>query len=88
MGVLNLLFPKKNQEKEVEGYFKTFNGYTPSFTSFGGGLYEMDLTRSAIHAFASQASKLKPEVTGSAMKRLEKQLQYKPNPYMDTSAAL
>ena len=88
MGLLDLLFPKKNQEKEVEGYFKTFNGYTPSFTSFGGGLYEMDLTRSAIHAFASQASKLKPEVTGSAMKRLEKQLQYKPNPYMDTSKFL
>ena len=88
MGLLDLLFPKKNQEKEVEGYFKTFNGYTPSFTSFGGGLYEMDLTRSAIHAFASQVSKLKPEVTGSAMKRLEKQLQYKPNPYMDTSKFL
>ena len=88
MGLLDLLFPKKNQEKEVEGYFKTFNGYTPSFTSFGGGLYEMDLTRSAIHAFASQVSKLKPEVTGNAMKRLEKQLQYKPNPYMDTSKFL
>ena len=88
MGLFEKLFPKQKQEKEVEGFFKTFTGYSPSFSNYNGGLYEMDLTRAAIHAFATQASKLKPEVTGKAMKRLEKQLQYKPNPYMDTSKFL
>ncbi len=85
MGLFDKIFPKKAQEKEVEGYFKTFNAYTPAFNSYDGGIYEMELTRAAIHSFASHASKLKPEITGSAYKNLEKILQFKPNPWMSTS---
>lgn len=86
MGLLDYIFPKKNQNVEkLEGYFKTLNAYTPSFTSYNGGLYEMDLTRSAIHSFASQCSKLKPEFTGKAKQALGKQMLYKPNPFMDTT---
>ena len=69
-------------------YFKTLTAYTPCFTSFEGGLYEMELTRAAIHAFATQVSKLKPEVNGAGNKLLERRLQTKPNPYMDTSKFL
>lgn len=64
------------------------NAYTPSFNTYSGGLYEMDLTRAAIHAFATQCSKLKPEMQGRARKNLERQLQFRPNPYMDTSKFL
>ncbi len=85
MGLFEKIFPKKTQERKVDGYFKTLNAYTPVFTTYSGGIYEMELTRSAIHAFATHASKLKPEFQGSAYKRLEKTLQFKPNPWMDTT---
>lgn len=87
-GLFEKLFPQKAEEQKVDGYFKTLTAYSPSFTSYDGGLYEMDLTRAAIHAFATQVSKLKPEITGGAKKNLERQLQHQPNPYMDTSKFL
>lgn len=68
----------------IDSYFKMLNGYSPTFTSFNGGVYEMDLTRVAINSFATHCSKLKPEIEGSAHKRLERVLQYKPNYFMDT----
>ena len=68
----------------IDNYFKMLNGYSPTFTSFNGGVYEMDLTRVAINSFATHCSKLKPEIEGSAHKRLERVLQYKPNYFMDT----
>lgn len=61
------------------------NGYSPVFTSYSGGVYEMDLTRSAIHSFAVACSKLKPEISGNAYKHLERTLQFKPNSLMDTT---
>jgi hypothetical protein len=85
LGLFDKLFSKPAQEQKVNGYFKTLNAYTPVFSTYNGGLYEMELTRAAIHSFASSCSKLKPEITGSAYKNLEKTLQFKPNPYMDTS---
>lgn len=71
--------------KAIGNYFKMLNGYSPTFTSFSGGVYEMDLTRTAINNFATHCSKLKPEIEGSALKSLEKTLQHKPNYFMDTT---
>ena len=85
MGLLDKIFPQKAQNKAtLQEYFKTLSAYTPSFTSYAGGIYEMELTRAAIHSFASMCGKLKPEVQGRAYKNLEKILQFKPNPWMDT----
>lgn len=69
----------------IDGYFKMLNGYSPTFTSFNGGVYEMDLTRVAVNSFATHCSKLKPEIEGSALKHLERVLQYRPNYFMDTT---
>ena len=69
----------------IGNYFKMLNGYSPTFTSFSGGVYEMDLTRTAVNNFATHCSKLKPEIEGSALKTLEKTLQHKPNYFMDTT---
>ena len=69
----------------IDSYFKMLNGYSPTFTSYNGGVYEMDLTRTAINSFATHCSKLTPEITGSAHKNLEKVLQHKPNYFMDTT---
>ena len=88
MGLFEKLFPNKANEDKVEGYFKTMSAYTPSFNTYEGGLYEMELTRSAINAYATAISKLKPEMMGNAYKTLGKQLQFKPNPYMDTTKFL
>lgn len=85
IGLFEKIFPKKSAEKAVDGYFKAFNAYNPTFTSYEGGIYEMELTRAAIHSFATHCSKLKPEIQGSAYKNLEKILQFKPNPFMDTT---
>lgn len=85
VGLFDKIFPKQSQEKQVDGYFQSFNAYTPAFTTYDGGIYEMELTRSAIHTFATVASKLKPEIQGSAYKNLGRILQFKPNPWMDTT---
>lgn len=75
-------------EKQVHNYFKVFNGYVPAFSSFEGGIYEMELTRSAIHSFATHCSKLKPELKGANNQNLERTMQFKPNPLMDTKKYL
>ena len=81
---LDYLFHGK-ELRYIDSYFKMLNGYSPTFTSYSGGVYEMDLTRTAVNSFATHCSKLKPEIEGSALKRLEKTLQQKPNYFMDTT---
>lgn len=84
MGIFETLF-KNKKEIAVINYFKTLSGYAPVFTNEPESIYEMELTRAAIHSFATACSKLKPEIKGTAYKNLEKTLQYKPNPFMTTS---
>lgn len=84
MKFIDYLFHGKKMQ-EIDSYFKMLNGYSPTFTSFNGGVYEMDLTRVAINNFATHCSKLKPEIEGSAAKHLERALQYRPNYFMDTA---
>lgn len=81
---LDYLFHGK-ELRYIDSYFKMLNGYSPTFTSYNGGVYEMDLTRTAVNNFATHCSKLKPEITGSALKPLERTLQHKPNYFMDTT---
>lgn len=90
MGFLNKWFGKKGDKTEslIRDYFKLINGYTPSFSSFEGSVYEMDLTRSAIHTIATHTSKLNMEVKGSANTNLGRRLQTKANEIQDTSKYL
>ena len=88
MGLLDSIRKKEKIESKVENYFNTFAAYSPTFTTFEGSIYEMELTRAAIHSFATQCSKLKPEVTGSGNEAFARKLQYKPNPLMDTKKYL
>ncbi|EQB20029.1 Portal protein, phage associated [Dehalobacter sp. UNSWDHB] len=88
MGVFETIFRRPKSNITPEGYFKMLNGYTPVFTSAPESIYEMELTRAAIHSFANMCSKLKPEISGSAYKNLEKILQFRPNPFMDTAKFL
>ena len=85
MGVFDLIFKRPKVEKQVNGYFKMLEGYTPIFTNYDGGVYEMELTRSCIHTFANHCSKLLPTVTGPDTRGLQDLLDSRPNPFM-TSA--
>ena len=82
------LFKRPKATENFQGYFKMLNGYTPAFTTYNGGIYEMEITRAAIHAFATHCSKLQPEMQGSAYKNLGKKMQTKMNPFMDTTKFL
>jgi len=63
-------------------------GYSPVFSSYSGGVYEMDLTVAAIDSFARHVSKANPKIKGSSYKNIEKQFQVYMNDTMTTSQFL
>lgn len=86
MGAFDFLFKKPHKvEKQVTGYFKMLDGYTPIFSTYDGGVYEMELTRACIHTFANHCSKLQPNIQGADLHGIKAILEGKPNPFM-TSA--
>lgn len=78
----------KKLAQALENYFAVISTYQPVYSSYAGGIYEMELTRAAIHCFATHCSKLKPEVIGTAAPSLGRVLQFRPNPIMDTKKYL
>ncbi len=95
MATVTVRMPRKSTstprtEERVQQYFELLQPYTPAYRTFEGGVYEMELTKAIIHRFATHVSKLKPEVIGPEQHNsaLEKRLQYKPNPIMDTKKYL
>ena len=88
MGFLSNLRKKGQIEQAVNEYFQLMNGYVPRFTTFEGGIYEMELTRAAVHSFATHVSKLHPEIKGNGNENIERVLQYRPNALMDTKKYL
>lgn len=85
MGVFEKIFKRPKIKKQVNGYFELLDGYTPIFTDYDGGVYEMELTRACIHTFATHASKLLPTVSGPDRKRVNAMLKGRPNPFMTWS---
>lgn len=86
MGLFDRLFG--NRPKENDKYLETFkmlDGYTPRFTSFGGGVYESELIRAAINARATHISKLKVESYGAAKPALQTKLKNNPNEFQTWS---
>ena len=79
MGAFSKLFGKIKVKNELGKYFAMLDGYTPVFTTYDGGVYEMELTRACIHTFASHCSKLQPKVEGPDPYQLRSVLEWKPN---------
>ena len=89
MGFFDLFLKNRPKPRgEFKGEFKMLNGYEPRFTTWGGGLYESELIRSAINARAVHISKLKFETTGSARPALQNKLQKAPNQFQTWSQFL
>lgn len=76
-------FRKRSEDKtRTASYFQTLTDYSPSFRTWRGGVYEMELTRACIHAFASACSKGEPHIAGNARPELTKAFKSWPNPFM------
>jgi hypothetical protein len=89
LGLFESIFGKKpKNEGDTGTYFKMLTGYQPVYRTYEGGVYEMELTRAAIHAFSTHVSKLMPEVNGSAYTTLAGTLKHRPNAFMNTSQFL
>ena len=89
MSLFDFIF--KNRPKETgqyQGMFKLLNGYVPVFTTRGGGIYESELIRAAIHARATHISKLKIEIMGAAKPALANKLKHAPSPFATWSQFL
>lgn len=82
MGAFDKLFGKIKVKKQLGTFFQMLDGYTPVFTTYDGGVYEMELTRACIHTFATHCSKLQPHVEGADPTGLQAILDSKPNPFM------
>lgn len=88
MGAFDKLFGKFKIKKQLGAFFAMLDGYSPVFTTFDGGVYEMELTRACIHTFANHCSKLQPKVTGADPEGIQALLDSKPNMFMLSSQFL
>lgn len=89
MGLFEKLFGNRPRPRgDYSGVFKMLNGYTPTFTSFSGGVYESELIRAAINTRATHISKLMVEVQGSARPALQNKLKHGPNAFQTWSQFL
>lgn len=88
MGAFKKLFGKIKVKQLQGSFFSMLDGYTPVFSTYEGGVYEMELTRGSIHTFASHCSKLQPKVAGADSRGIQSLLDWKPNPFMTSAQFL
>lgn len=92
MGIFDRFRKNVEERKNIErltSTFKLLSGYSPIFTSYNNGLYEMGLTRSCIDKIATQCSKLNPVINGNKnYNKYKFILQNKPNRLMTTQQFL
>lgn len=79
MGLFEAIFGKPKVQSAGQNFWELLDGYTPSFTSWGGELYESEIVRAAVHAMANHASKLDVKIIGSAKPELQTRLRQGPN---------
>lgn len=88
VGLMDKLFRRPRKDAEYAPYFKTITDYAPAFTTWRGGVYEMELTRACVHAFAVSCSKLTPSISGDAYPGIRRAFETWPSPYMTWSRFL
>lgn len=78
---------KKSEPNLLRTYFGTLGGYSPVYTSYDGGIYELGLCRACINTIATACSKTTPEIVGDSRKNriYSFLISKKPNPYMTAS---
>lgn len=89
MGVFEKIFGKKEQTgPKTASVFKLLEGYTPTFHTWNGSIYESDLIRAALDAHGRHAAKLQVNITGSAKSNLQSKMRIQPNPFQTWSQFL
>ena len=94
MGLLEKIFRPAEAKKSEEAlatsraFFQTLTAYTPTFTNWGGAIYESEIVRAAIDARARHISKLKVEINGTANQSLQAKLRLGPNQWQTWSQFL
>lgn len=81
MGLFEKILAPRLANRVVGKAFSTFTEYSPMFSTYSGGIYELSLTRAAIDRFATGCAKLKPEVLGSARPRVRRAIETSPNDF-------
>jgi len=82
MGLIDRLFGRpKASAGAGETAFETITAYQPTFTSWGGQIYESELVRAAVDARARHVSKLQYDMKGSARPKLATATKTAPNPW-------
>lgn len=79
MGFFEKIFGKTKLYKQLVS-FKELGGFMATFRPFGKHIYASDLVRSCIRPLAEHTSKANVK---SSDKRIERLLNYKPNPFMN-----
>lgn len=94
MSLLDKIFrpdeAKKSEDalREARAFFQTLTAYTPTFTNWGGAIYESEIVRAAVDARARHISKLKVETYGTANPSLQRKLEIGPNQWQTWSQFL
>ena len=82
MGLIDKLFGKpKAAGSAGDSRFETLTAYQPTFTSWGGQIYESELVRAAVDARARHVAKLKYSMLGTARQKLYTATKTEPNPW-------
>ena len=82
MGLIDRLFGRpKAAGAAGDTRFETLTAYSPTFTSWGGQIYESELVRAAVDARARHVAKLKYGMTGTARQKLWTATKTEPNPW-------
>lgn len=81
MGLFEKIFGTKKETFRPSGTWETLTAYRPSFHTWQGELYEVELVRAAIDARARHSAKLKIELSGSAKPKLMNKLKRRPNDF-------
>ena len=83
MGLMEKLFGRREQPAALKAQhtFQLLDGYTPSFHTWNGSIFESDLIRAALDAHGRHAAKLAPNLTGSARPYLRSKMNLAPNEF-------
>ena len=84
MGLFEGIFGRKKAEPVATGY-QTLTAYQPAFRTWGGQIYESELVRAAVDAYARHTAKLKYAIRGTARQKLYTITKSAPNPWMTWS---
>jgi hypothetical protein len=90
MGVFDRIFGKKAPAAAAKAKmtFELLEGYTPTFVSWAGSIFESELIRAALDAHGRHAAKLQPVIQGEAQKSLRTRLLIAPNEFQTWSQFL